>query len=79
MGVGWAEGPVAVAYQTTWRFVLRKGISRLTGKPRGGRIIRHPDAHQPPTGVMQDYQAVTQLERDRAYHEQIQRSDARSM
>src|SRR6266851_9210447 len=41
-----------------------------------GRIVCHADARQSPAGVAKDYQAIKQLERDRAYDEQIQRSDA---
>jgi len=79
MGVGWAEGPVTFAKQVTWRFVPRKSIGYLTGEPRGGRIGSHPDRDQPPAGVTQDHQAVEQLERDRGYDEQIQRSNASGM
>ena len=76
MGVGWTECSVMVAHQVTWCFVPRKGVGYLTGEPRGGRIGSHIDRDQPPAGVTQDHQAVEQLERDRAYDEQIQRSDA---
>src|ERR1700688_2272533 len=38
MGVGWAEGSVAVANQMTWRFVPRKGVSHLPSYPLGSRI-----------------------------------------
>ena len=41
MGVGWAEGPVAVANQVTGRFVPRKGIGYLPGEPLGSRIGSH--------------------------------------
>src|ERR1700688_3540550 len=29
MGVGWAEGPVAVANQMAWRFIPRESVSQL--------------------------------------------------
>jgi len=61
-GVGWTEGPIAVTNQVMRCFVPGKGISHLTGDPRGGRIVRHADAHQPPAGVTQDHQAVEQLD-----------------
>src|ERR1700731_3887315 len=41
MGVGWAEGPVAVAKQVTWPFVPRKGVGYLSGNPLGGWIGSH--------------------------------------
>ena len=78
-GVGWAERAVTVAKQMTWRFVPGKGVSHLPSDPLGSRIVRHADADQPPASVTQDHQAIEQLERDRAYHEQIQRSDAGGM
>src|ERR1700681_3703969 len=43
MGIGWAEGTVAVAKQMTRRFIPRKGVSNLSSDPLGGRIVRHPD------------------------------------
>src|SRR5882672_9115655 len=79
MGVGWAEGPVAVANQVTRRFVPGKRVRHLPSDPLGGRIGSDADCYEPPTGVTQDHQAVEQLERDRAHHEQIQRSDANSV
>ena len=69
MGVGWAEGPVAVANQVTRRFIPGKRVRHLTCDPLGGRIVRHADAHQSPSGVAKNYQAVEQLEGDRAHYE----------
>ncbi len=71
MGVSWAEDPVAVANQMTWRFVPGKGVSHLPGDPLGSRIVSHSNRDESPSGVTQDHQAVEQLERDRAYDEQI--------
>src|SRR5437660_11653897 len=79
MGVGWSEGPVAVANQMTWRFVPGEGVSHLTSDPLGGRIGSDADCYETLAGVTQDHQAVEQLERDSAYDEQIQRSDAGSV
>src|SRR3984957_21315684 len=79
MSVGWAEGPVAVANQVTRRFVPGKRVRPLTCDPFGGRIGSDADCYEPPAGVAQDHQAVEQLERDGAHHEQIQRSDAGSV
>ena len=76
MGVGWAEGPVAVANQVTRRFVPGKCVCHLTCDPFGGRIGSDADCYAPPAGVTQGHKAVEQLERDGAYDEQIQRSDA---
>jgi len=78
-GVGVAEGAIIVAKQMTWSFVPWKGVSDLPSDPLGSRIVRHADAHQPPASVMPDHQAIEQLERDGAGHEQIQRSDAGGM
>jgi hypothetical protein len=78
-GVGAAERAIIVAKQMTWRLVPRKRVSDLPSDPLGSRIVRHADAHQPPVSVMQDYQAIEQLERDAADHEQIQRSNAGGM
>src|SRR6202035_720547 len=79
MGVGWAEGPVAVANQMTWRFIPGESVSHLPSDPLGSRIGSDADHDQPPAGVTQDHKAVEQLERDRAYDEQIQGSDASGM
>src|ERR1700719_3232178 len=38
MGVGCAEGPVAVTNQMTWRFVPRESVSHLPSDPLGSRI-----------------------------------------
>ena len=38
MGVRWAEGPVTVAKQVTWRFVPRKDVSHLPSDPLCSRI-----------------------------------------
>src|SRR5215469_14385987 len=78
-GVGWAEGPVTVTKQMTRRFIPGESVRHLPSDPLGSRIARHADAYQPPSGVTQDHQAVEQLERDGAYNEQIQRSDAGGM
>jgi hypothetical protein len=48
MGVGWTECSVMVAHQVPRCFVPGKGISHLARDPLGGRIVRHPDTHQPP-------------------------------
>src|SRR5258708_12335623 len=79
MGIGWAEGPVAVANQVMRRFVPGKRVRHLTCDPLGGRIGSDADCYEPPTGVTQDHQAVEQLERDGAHHEQIHRTDAGSL
>jgi hypothetical protein len=63
----------------TRRFVPGKGVSHLTGIPLGGRIARHTDAHQSPSGVAKNDQAIEQLERDRLHHEKINRSNASSV
>src|SRR5258708_4061427 len=67
------ECAVAIAKQMTRRFVPRKSISHVTGYPLGSRIGSDADRDQPSAGVTQNHQAVEQLERDRAYHEKIQR------
>src|ERR1700730_8281578 len=46
-----AECAVAVANQVMRRFVPGKRVSHLTCDPLGGRIVRHADAHQSPSGV----------------------------
>src|SRR5208337_1147183 len=79
MGVGWAEGPVAVTNQMTWRFIPRESVSYLPSDPLLSRIGSDADRDQPPAGVTQDHQAVEQLERDGPHDEQIQRSDASGM
>ena len=79
MGVGWTKGAVTVTQQVTRRLVPRKGVSHLNGEPRGARIARHADAHQPPARVTQDHQAVEQLEGDGTHHEKIQRRDGASV
>jgi len=38
MGVGWAEGPDAVANQMAWRLVPGEGVSQLPSDPLGSRI-----------------------------------------
>ena len=37
-GVGWAEGPVAVANEMTWRFITGESVSYLPSDPLGGWI-----------------------------------------
>ena len=54
-GIGWAEGAITVAKQMTWRFIPREGVNHLSSDPLGGRIVRHPDTHQPPAGVTRDH------------------------
>src|SRR5208282_3285664 len=76
MRVGWAESPVAVTNQMTRRFIPGESVSHLPSDPLGSWIGSDADRDQPPAGVMQDHQAIEQLERDRAYDEQIQRSNA---
>ena len=61
MGVGWAEGPVAVANQVMRRFVPGKSISQLTCNPLGSRIARHADANQSSPRVAKNDQAVEHL------------------
>src|ERR1035437_7533245 len=78
-GVRWTERAVAVANQMTRRFVPGKGIDHLSRDPLGGRVVRHADAHQSPSGVAKNYQAIEQLERDSANHEQIDRRDPRGV
>src|SRR5208282_5937718 len=73
------ECVVAVVDQMTRRFVPGKGISHLSREPFGGRIVRHADAHQSPSGVAPNYQAIEQLEGESANHEQIDRRDTRSV
>src|SRR5271168_5106081 len=51
VSIGRTISSVAVANQMTRRFVPGKGISHLTGDPLGGRIVRHTDADQSPSGV----------------------------
>jgi hypothetical protein len=58
----WAEGAITVAKQMTWRFIPREGVNHLSSDPLGGRIVRHPDAHQSPASVTQNDQAIEQLE-----------------
>src|ERR1700730_9954375 len=60
----------------TWRFIPGESVCHLPGDPLGSRIGSDADRDSPPAGVTQDHQAVEQLERDGAHHEQIQRSDA---
>src|SRR5579864_2855717 len=79
MGVGWTECSITVTKQETRRFVPRKGVSHLPSDPIGSRIGSDADRDEPHAGVTQDHQAVEQLEGDRVYDEQIQRSDARGM
>src|ERR1019366_1793626 len=50
-GVRWTKCAVAVANQVTRRFVPGKRASHLNRDPLGGRIVRHSDAHQSPSGV----------------------------
>src|SRR6202043_4292263 len=76
MGVGWAEGPVTVTNQVMRRFIPGKSVGHLTSDPLGSRIGSDADHDQSPAGMTQDHQAVEQLERDSAYDEQIQRSEA---
>jgi hypothetical protein len=59
----------------TGRFVPGKGIGHLARDPLGGRIVRHADAHQSPSGVTKNDQAVEQLERDSTNYEQIDGRD----
>jgi len=47
--------------------------------PLGCRSARHADAHQSPSGVAKNDQAVEQLERDRSPHEKIKRGNAISV
>jgi hypothetical protein len=47
----------------------------LTRDPFGGRISCHSHPDQLPSRVAQNDQAVQQLERDGAHHEQIDRGD----
>jgi hypothetical protein len=63
----------------TWRFIRGESVSHLPSDPLGSRIGRDADRDWPAAGVTQDHQAVEQLERDRAYDEQIQRRDAGGM
>src|SRR5208337_475137 len=79
MGVGWAEGPVAVTNQMTWRFIPGESVCHLPCDPLLSRISSDADRDQLPAGVMQDHQAVEQLERDGAHYEQIDGSDASGM
>src|ERR1700731_571590 len=79
MGVGWAEGLVAVANQMTWRFIPGESVSHLPSDPLGSWIGSDADRDQLPAGVTQDYQAVEQLERDGPYYEQIQRGNVSGM
>jgi|SRR5208282_4877415 len=58
----WTECSVAVANQVTRRFVPGKGVSHLTCDPLGGRIVRHADADQSPSGVAKNRQEIEQLE-----------------
>ena len=76
MGVGWAEGSVAVADEMKWRFIPRESVCHLPSDPLLSWIGSDADRDQPPAGVTQDHQAVEQLERDSTYDEQVQRSDA---
>ena len=79
MGVSWAEGSIAVANQMTRCFIPREGVGHLPSDPLGSRIGSDADRDHPPAGVTQDHQAVEQLERDSAYDEEVQRSDARNV
>src|ERR1700681_3428802 len=45
IGVGWAEGPVAVANQMTWRFVPGESVSHLPSDPLGSRIGSDANLH----------------------------------
>src|SRR5271155_3474330 len=54
----------------------KEGVGHLPSDPLGSWIGGDADSDQPPAGVTQDHQAVEQLERDSAYDEQVQRSDA---
>jgi hypothetical protein len=63
----------------TWRFIPGESVSYLPSDPLGSRIGSDADRDYPPAGVTQDHQAVEQLERDPAYDERIQRSDAGSV
>src|SRR5713101_5223688 len=78
-GVRRTECAVAVANQVTRRFVPGKRVSYLTCDPLGGRIVRHADAHQSPSGVAKNDQAVEQLEGDGANHKQIDGRDPSGM
>jgi hypothetical protein len=74
-GISRTKCTIAVANQMTRRLVPRKGISHLSRDPLGGRMVRHADAHQSPSGVAKNDQAVEELEGDSAHHEQIERRD----
>ena len=63
MGVSWAEGPVAVANQMTWRFIPGEGVSHLPSDPLGSWIGSDADRDQLPSRVAKNDQAVEQLER----------------
>ena len=78
-GVRWTECAVAVANQVMRRFVPGKRVSHLTCDPLGARIVRHADAHQSPSGVAKNDQAIEQLERDSTNHEQIDGRDPSGM
>src|ERR1700681_1088324 len=71
-GVRRTECAVAVANQVMRRFVPGKRVSHLTCDPLGGRIVRHADAPQSPSGVAKNDQAIEQLERGSPNHEQIE-------
>ena len=57
-------------------FIPGESVRHLPGDPLDSGIGSDADRDQSPAGMTQDHQAVERLERDGAYDEQIQRSDA---
>src|SRR6202011_566543 len=60
-GVRRTECAVAVANQVMRRLHPRKRHRHLTRYPLGGRIVGYADAHQSPSGVANNYQAIEEL------------------
>ena len=70
---------VAIAEDPARRRVVRKRLDQLLRGPRGGRMLRHVEVHDPSTMVQQDDEDEQDATRDGRHGEEVDRADRGDM